>query len=120
MVSRSFKPGDKVLVLLPVPGDPLETRYFGPYIVSEKKSEQNYVMKTPDRRKSQQLCHTNMLKPYFERKKDIGPEIVNAVNVGLSKDSYEPKILSDMTKLNNSDVLKNLDSEKLSHQNEKI
>ena len=47
-VSRSFKPGDKVLVLLPVPGHPLQTRYFGPYIVSEKKSEQNYVIKTPD------------------------------------------------------------------------
>ena len=113
-VSRSFKPGDKVLVLLPVPGHPLHARYFWPYIVSEKNSEQNYVIKTPDRRKSQQLCHINMLKPYFERKKDIGPEVVNAVNVGLPKDSYEPQILSDMTKLSNSDVLNNLD-EKLKH-----
>ncbi len=51
-VSRCFKPGDKVLVLLPVPGHPLQARYFGPYIVSEKKSEQNYVINTPDRRKS--------------------------------------------------------------------
>ena len=114
LVSRSFKPGDKVLVLLPVPGHPLQARYFGPYIVSEKKSEQNYVIKTPDRRKSQQLCHINMLKPYFERKKEIGPEVVNAVNVGLCKDSYQPQILSDMTKLSNSDVLNNLE-EKLKH-----
>ena len=59
-VSRCFKPGDKVLVLLPVPGHPLQAKYFGPYIVSEKKSEQNYIVKTPDRRKSQQLCHINM------------------------------------------------------------
>ena len=29
-VSRSFKPGDKVLVLLPVPGHPLQARYFRP------------------------------------------------------------------------------------------
>ena len=32
-VSRMFKPGDKVLALLPVPGRPLQARYFGPYIV---------------------------------------------------------------------------------------
>ena len=113
-VSRCFKPGDKVLVLLPVPGHPLQARYFGPYTVSEKKSEQNYVIKTPDRRKSQQLCHINMLKPYFKRKREIGPEVVNAVSVGLSKDSYESQILSDMTKLSNPDVLNNLD-EKLKH-----
>ena len=103
-----------MLVLLPVPGHPLQVRYFGPYKVSERKSEQNYVIQTPDKRKSQQFCHINMLKPYFERKKDIGPEVVNAVNVGLSKDSFEPQILSDMTKLSNSDVLNNLD-EKLKH-----
>ncbi len=113
-VSQCFRPGDKVLVLLPVPGHPLQTKYFGPYVVSEKKSEQNYVINTPDRRKSQQLCHINMLKHYVERKKVIGPQTVNAVNVSLSQDSYEPHILSDMTKLSNSDVLNNLD-EKLKH-----
>ena len=69
-VSWCFRPGDKVLVLLPVPGHPLQAKYFGPYIVSEKKSEQNCIVKTPDRRKSQQLCHINMLKPYYERKKE--------------------------------------------------
>ncbi len=55
-----------------------------------------------------------MLKHYFERKKDIAPQVVNAVNVSLSQDSFEPHILSDMTKLSNSDVLNNLD-EKLKH-----
>ena len=35
-VSRTFKPGDKVLVLLPVPGRPLQARYFSPYIVDKK------------------------------------------------------------------------------------
>ena len=113
-VSRSFKPCDKVLVLLPVPGHPLQARYFGPYTVNEKKSEQNYRIKTPDSRKSKQLCHINLLKSYFERKKEICPEVVNAVNIGLSQDSYEPRILSDITKLCNSDVLNNLD-EKLKH-----
>jgi hypothetical protein len=67
-VSRCFQPGDNILVLLPVSGHPLQAKYVGPYVVSERKSEQNYIINTPDRRKSKQLCHINMLKPYFERK----------------------------------------------------
>ena len=69
-VSRTFKPGDKVLALLPVPGRPLQARYFGPYIVDKKMSDLNYVLQTPDRRKQKQLCHINMLKPYYSRKDD--------------------------------------------------
>ena len=48
-VSRTFKPGDKVQALLPVPGRPLQARYFGPYIVDKKMSDLNYVLQTPDR-----------------------------------------------------------------------
>ena len=49
---RSFKSGDKVLALLPIPGKPLQARYFGPYTVEKKASDLNY---TPDRRKQKQL-----------------------------------------------------------------
>ena len=69
-VNRSFEPGDKVLALLPVPGRPLQARYFGPYVIEKKMSDLNYILQTPDRRKQKQLCHINMLKPYFERKDD--------------------------------------------------
>ena len=69
-VSRTFKPGDKVLALLPVPGRPPQARYFGPYIVDKKMSDLNYVLQTRDRRKQKQLCHINMLKPYYSRKCD--------------------------------------------------
>ena len=31
--SRYFQTGDQVLALLPVPGKPLQARYFGPFIV---------------------------------------------------------------------------------------
>ena len=34
--SRYFQPGDQVLALLPVPGKPLQARYFGPYMIKEK------------------------------------------------------------------------------------
>jgi len=64
---RSFAPGDKVLVLMPVPGSALQARYYGPYPVKEKVSELDYVISTNDRRKKTRLCHINMLKPYFER-----------------------------------------------------
>nr|XP_054765775.1 uncharacterized protein LOC129272688 [Lytechinus pictus] len=65
---RSFKPGDKVLVLLPLQGEPLKARFSGPYIVKKKLNDVNYVISTPDRKKSQRVCHVNMLKEYFERK----------------------------------------------------
>ena len=43
----SFKPGEKVLVLLPVQGNDLKARYQGPYDVERKVSELDYVIKTP-------------------------------------------------------------------------
>ena len=42
----SFKPGDKVLALLPVQGNVLKARYQGPYEVERKVSEVDYVIKT--------------------------------------------------------------------------
>ena len=44
---RSFKSGDKVLALLPIPGRPLQARYFGPYTVEKKASDLNYIITTP-------------------------------------------------------------------------
>ncbi len=43
-----FSPGDKVLVLLPVPGGSLQARYSGPYVVEKKLSDRDYVIHTPD------------------------------------------------------------------------
>ena len=59
---RSYKSRDNVLAFLPVPGRPLQARYFGPYTVEKKASDLNYIITTPDRRKQKQLCHINMLK----------------------------------------------------------
>ena len=54
---RVFKPGDKVLIFLPIQGRPLNARYQGPYEIESCHSPLNYLVKTPDRRKSKQLCH---------------------------------------------------------------
>ena len=64
---RCFKPGDKVLALLPISKSPLQARYFGPYVVDKKVSDLNYIVNTPDRRKQKQMCHVNMLKEYIDR-----------------------------------------------------
>ena len=48
---RNFEPGDKVLALLPIPGRPLQARYYGPYTVDKKLSDVNYIVNTPGRRK---------------------------------------------------------------------
>ena len=72
-VERIFKPGQKVLAMLPVPGNPLRSRFFGPYEIQKKLNDLNYIVVTPDRRKQTQLCHVNMLKPYVERNTVIQP-----------------------------------------------
>ena len=72
-VVRKFQVGDKVLVLLPVQGRPLAARYSGPYQVDKVVGELDYLVATPDRRKTHQLCHINMLKPYYS---DQDPEEV--------------------------------------------
>lgn len=89
---RQFKPMESVLVLLPIAGQPLNARYCGPYVVRERVGETDYVIDTPDRRKARRLCHVNMLKATVE-----------------SVESKHVKQGPDV-KLNNSEVLRNLDS----------
>ena len=64
---RNFEPGDKVLALLPIPGKPLQARYYGPYTVDKKLSDVDYIVNTPGRLKQKQLCHINMLKKDIDR-----------------------------------------------------
>ena len=67
VIDRKFKAGDKVLACLPIPGRPLQARYFGPYTIDKKTSDINYIINTPGRRKNKQMCHVNILKKYFDR-----------------------------------------------------
>lgn len=58
-------PGNEVLVLLPHPGNPLAAKFNGPYKILKRVGELDYLVDTPDRKKPHQLCHVNMLKPYY-------------------------------------------------------
>ena len=59
---RNFKAGDKVLTVLPIPGRPMQARYYDPYTVDRKVSDINSIINTPGTQKHKQLCHINMLE----------------------------------------------------------
>ena len=116
--SRTFKPGDKVLVLFPLQGNPLQARFHGPYEIQTKVSNLNYVVKTPDRRKPTQLCHINMLKPYYDPSVETVSVVVDSrshSNEDTSAEEfqdYETKIKSKIVpaKLPNFQILQDLDT----------
>ena len=122
VIDRKFKPGDKVLALLPIPGRPLQARYFGPYTIDKKTSDLNYIINTSGRRKNKQMCHVNMLKEYFDRDSSISKPITVVNTVPQESNVFEPEVNSDFidksdpgpSKLENSDILRNLNN-KLSH-----
>jgi len=62
---RDFKPGEKVLLLLPSDNNKLLMQWKGPFKVVEKKGGNNYRIQLPERVK---MFHANMLKKYAERK----------------------------------------------------
>ena len=64
---RTFQPGEKVLVLIPVSNGPFEAKYSGPYTVKEKVDDLNYIINTPDRRKRTRKVHVNLIKGYYDR-----------------------------------------------------
>ena len=122
VIDRKFKPGDKLLALLPIPGRPLQARYFGPYTFDKKTNDLNYIVNTPGRRKNKQMCHVNMLKEYFDRDSSISKTITVVNTVPQESNVFEPEVNSDFidksdpgpSKLENSDILRNLNN-KLSH-----
>ena len=61
---RKLKADDKVLVLLPTDNNKLLLHWKGPYIVKEKKHENDYVISMEG---TEKLYHINMLKRYYER-----------------------------------------------------
>ena len=83
--SRTFKPGNNVLVLLPIHHHPLQARYCGPYVIEKKLNEVDYVVYMPDHCKQPRVCHINMLKEYHDN--SSSPSIVPVANVvGLKDD----------------------------------
>lgn len=81
----SFYAGDQVLALLPVVNLPFQAKYSGPDKVVHKLRDENYQIATPDRRKRTQLCHVNILKPYYDR--DSTKPVMTVHQSGISTPS---------------------------------
>ena len=118
--------------MFPIPGHPLQARYHEPYVIESKVGEVDYIVKMPDSHKSRQLCHINMLKEYVDRNDDGSVKPV--CSIGPSHDSSHddtPEMEVDQNdnsndkqhkypmKLQNSDVLANLDR-KLGHLSDNV
>jgi hypothetical protein len=117
--NRVFKPGDKVLVFLPIPGHPLQARYFASYEIESKLSDVNYVVKTPGRRKEKRTCHINTLKEYFDRCDQTSVKSFSTLaNVETLETCTENEIsvessqkdFNQSVRLKNSEILDNLDT----------
>src|SRR6218665_4000891 len=66
----SYKEGALVLVLLPLIGKPLQAKFFGLYVDEKRIGEIDYVVRSPDRRKSRRVVHVNLLEKYISRVTD--------------------------------------------------
>ena len=69
-------PGDRVLALLPIPGKPLQARYYGPYTVDKKISDVNYIVNIPGRRKQKHKITLSFadrkdMKKFFDALKTV-------------------------------------------------
>ncbi|XP_063070441.1 uncharacterized protein LOC134461440 [Engraulis encrasicolus] len=64
---REFKPGDRVLVLVPTVECKFLATWQGPYEVIERIGEVNYKVRQPDKRKTEQIYHINLLKKWHAR-----------------------------------------------------
>lgn len=82
--AHSFQPGDRVLILLPVSGSTLSTKFSGPYVVEKKLSDTNYVIKTPERRRRSRMCPVNMMKQFYSREVQNGSSTIQDVQTAIS------------------------------------
>ena len=114
----TFQPGDQVLVLLPVHGQPLQAHYCGPYTIERKVNEVDYIVKTPGRQKERRMCHVNMLKLYHGREAfDLSGVVALSC---IAKNSEQDITIDDCKEIGRSPRLKNFDvlmnlEQKLSH-----
>lgn len=54
--------------LMPLVHSPFQAKFCGHFTELHRVTDQNYILSTPNCRKTTQLCHVNLLKPYYCRK----------------------------------------------------
>ena len=100
-----YVPGQQVLVLLPVLGQPLAVKYQGPFTIVKQTSEVDYLVHLPGKRKEHKIVHTNMLKPYNQRVQFVNKAIeplITHTDALVTTVEIDTDILSD--ELNETDI----------------
>ena len=110
---------------MPILYQPLQAWYSGPYAITKKVTEVDYMKDTPDRRRSWRMCHVNMLKSYQQHSEETPdttnhPEIpsqvlCSSVQKDNSSSTSAELVVGGSPRLKNSDILKKFQAEKLSH-----
>ncbi|XP_068211743.1 uncharacterized protein [Palaemon carinicauda] len=95
--TRSFRPGESVLMLVPI-RKTFENRYEGPYTVMSRNKD-NYVISTPGKRKSEKMVHINLLKKFetqcdnasdLKKLLELFPEICGCAYPDIIEPSISP------------------------------
>ena len=73
---RSFKPGQQVLLLLPMTENKLLARWQGPYRITCKLGPVTYELEMPGKRKTRQVFHINLLKEWHERELPLSHQLM--------------------------------------------
>lgn len=85
---RIFSQGDQVFLLLP-------------YTMVPQVNEFDYLIATPNQKESSQLCHVNLLKPYYDPSSKSGPVGEgDGSGGGVTCESQGGKLLSASTTKN--------------------
>ena len=87
------------MALLPIVGSPFQAKFMGPYTVVKQLSEQNYLVATPGRRKHNQLCHVNLLKPYLARESQALSAELNGAHPVCVSNTHSVTATSDINPL---------------------
>ncbi len=110
-----------MLILLPIPGDPLRAKFVVLILIDKKVSDVDCIVCTPDRRKTKRMYEVDMLRGYNAADDDTKPVLnQNTVTSDTCDDSDNPG--EDFVinghgcnlRLENADMLSNLES-KVSH-----
>lgn len=76
--------------MLPLVSSPFQAKFYGPFSVLRQVSEQNYLLSTRERRRKNQLCHVNLLKPYYTRRPQSG-----TLGESLQQRAIKPVLATD-------------------------
>ncbi|XP_052406338.1 uncharacterized protein LOC127952096 [Carassius gibelio] len=88
--SRSFEPGQKVLVMLPTSENKLLGKWQGPFEVTKKMGTTTYEIATPGQARAHRVLHINLLKEWYPQSEST---VVNLVRLIEDEEEAEEQYL---------------------------